>query len=166
MTYTIHLEIGWTASFLADVIDPLPVGLDYVPGSANNAGVYNPATRTVFWTKVAVSNSSPINLTFEVQDAAHVPQPTPTVNTATITIMDYVIQRQAWVTLMPSILPGPDLRASYKSAWPRMLGPGEVVTYTVHLLNFGTTAANGRGERPGAGAFTLHTRFSQLRRGL
>ncbi len=141
MTYTIHLEIGWTASYLADVTDPLPVGLDYVPGSANHAGVYDPNTRVVSWTKVAVSFSSPVNLTFKVLDVAHVNQPTPTVNIATLTVMDYVIQRQAWVTLMPSILPGPDLRASFKSAWPHMLGPGEVVTYTIHLLNFGTSSA-------------------------
>lgn len=141
MTYTIHLQIGWTASVIADVIDPLPAGLDYVPGSANYAGVYDPGTRTVSWTKVAVSNSTPINLTFEVQDVAHVTQPTPAVNIATITTTDYVIRRQALVTLIPSILPGPDLRDSYKSAFPRMLGPGEVVTYTVHLLNFGTSAA-------------------------
>jgi uncharacterized repeat protein (TIGR01451 family) len=141
MTYTIHLEIGWTASLLVDVTDPLPVGLDYVPGSANHDGVYNPTTRVVSWSKVALNTGAPVNLTFKVQDTAQVTQPTPTVNIATIMVMDYAIQRQAWVTLMPSPVPGPDLRASFKSAWPRMLAPGDVVTYTIHLLNFGTASA-------------------------
>jgi uncharacterized repeat protein (TIGR01451 family) len=141
MTYTIHLEMGWTTGVIADVIDPLPVGLDYVTGSANLAGVYDPGTRTVSWTKVAVSNNSPINLTFEVQDTAQVTQPTPTINNASITIMNYVVRRQAWVTLMPSKQSSSDLRASHLSAWPSMLGPGQVVTYTVHLLNFGSATA-------------------------
>ena len=49
MTYTIHLEIGWSTSLYGEVKDPIPAGLEYVPGTANYGGVYDPATRTLTW---------------------------------------------------------------------------------------------------------------------
>ena len=101
MTYTIHLEIGWSASLYGEVSDPIPVGLEYVPDSANYGGVYDPNTRTLTWTQVPVGYPKPIDLTFEVKDTAQVNRPTPVVNTATIAVNGFVFQRQAWVTLLP-----------------------------------------------------------------
>jgi len=141
MTYTIHVETGPSLSlsptFLGKVTDPIPVGLDYVPGSANYGGGYDPELRVLTWTQVPVGPSPAIDLTFEVKDTVQVDQPTPVVNTATISFNGIVLQRQAWVTLMPSGPGDSDLAGSFKSASPRVLGPGEQVTFSIRLLNTG-----------------------------
>lgn len=139
LTYTIHLDIGSMMSFKADVTDPLPDGLDYVDGTASNGAVYDSATRTLTWTGLSVGGPA-LNLTFDVKDSATVTQPTPTVNVATISINGFVLQRQAWVTLMPASPVTSDLFASFKSASPRLLGPSDTVTYSIHLQNSGKSA--------------------------
>jgi uncharacterized repeat protein (TIGR01451 family) len=135
LTYTIHLEIPWTASATADVTDPLPAGLDYIPGSANYGGVYDVPTRTISWTQVPIRPGTPVDLRFDVKDVLKVNAPTPVANLATITINGLVLQRQVWVLLMPSPAPPPGLSGSFKTAWPFRLAPGGVVTYTIYLLD-------------------------------
>ena len=139
MTYTIHLELGWSASVSAEVMDPLPIGLDYVPGSANYGGVYDSGTRTLKWAQIPVGFPTPVDLTFDVKDTAQVNLPTPVVNTATISLNGFVFQRQAWVTFMPVSPVATNLAGSYKSAWPRMLSGGDTVTYSITLLNTGSS---------------------------
>ncbi len=141
MTYTIHLGLGPQASYQADVTDPLPVGLDYVAGSVNQSGVYDASTRTISWTGVAVSGS-PVNLTFDVKDTATIAQPAPVVNTATITINGLILQREAWVMLLPGLPPANGLEGSFKSASPVKLGSGGTETYTIHLINSGAAAVS------------------------
>ncbi len=141
LTYTIHLDIGPTTTpvvILADVSDPLPSGLEYVAGSANHDGVYDPALRMVTWKQVSLS--APVDLSFDVKDSAQVNKPTPVVNTATISFNGIVLQRQAWVTLMPAGPGDTPLSGSFKSAQPRVLGPGDQVTYAIRLLNRGAAA--------------------------
>ncbi len=139
MTYTIHLELGWSATLSGEVMDPLPIGLDYVPGSANYGGVYDSGTRTLKWAQIPVGFPTPVDLTFDAKDTAQVNLPTPVVNTATISLNGFVFQRQAWVTLMPVSPVGTNLAGSYKSAWPRMLSAGDTVTYSITLLNTGSS---------------------------
>jgi len=140
MTYTIHLEIPWAASAAtADVVDPLPAGLDYVADSADHGGVYDAATRTITWTQVPVTHGTPVELRFDVKDTLAVTAPTPIANQATITLNGNVMQRMAWVMLMPPAPPPLGLEGSFKSASPLRLGAGQVVTYTIHLLDNRTT---------------------------
>ena len=154
MTYTIHLETDSNVTLMADVADPLPDGLDYVDGTVNQSGIYDPATRTVAWSNVPVTRGSPVNLTFDVKDTASVTRLTPVVNTASINLSGLTLQRQAWVMLLP---PGPaafPLAASFKSAEPFRLGPGDKVTYTIHLLNAGNASATVTVSDPVPGAMT------------
>ncbi len=139
MSYTIHLEVGWNVSLLVQVSDPLPPRLDYVPGSASHGGVYDPATRSLSWTGISVAPGAPVDLVFEVKMIEPVARPTPTVNAATISWNGFMLQRQAWVTLLPD--PATGLLGSFKSAEPRLLGPGGKVVYSIHLLNNGPSAA-------------------------
>ena len=139
LTYTIHLEIPWTASATADVTDPLPAGLDYVDGSANHGGIYDAATRTISWTQVPLSPVTPVDLRFDVKDTLQVNAPTPVANLATITINGLILQRQAWILLIPSAPPPSGLEGSFKTAWPFRLSQGQVVTYTINLLDYRTT---------------------------
>lgn len=135
MTYAIHLETPWNASIPVEVTDPLPAGLDYVPGTANLGGVYDPATRTVSWTGITVNPGVPVDLKFDVKDVLAVNFPTPRANTASIDLNGLVLMRTAWVLLMPAAPPPTGLDGSFKSASPSRLGLGEVVTYTIHLLD-------------------------------
>ncbi len=141
MTYTIHLATVSATPLQASVTDPLPAGLDYVAGTASHSGVYDPATRSLSWTNVPVTQATPVNLTFEVTEMAVISQVTPVANTATINLNGLTLQRTAWVVLMPAAPQASPLGASFKSAEPFLLGPGDSVTYTIHLINSGTTAA-------------------------
>ncbi len=141
MSYTIHLEVGWNTTLLVQVSDPLPPRLDYVTGSASHGGAYDPTTRSLSWTGITVAPAAPVDLTFEVKMTGPVAAPTPTVNAATISWNGFMLQRQAWVTLLPDSASGPGLLGSFKSAEPRLLGPGDKVVYSIHLLNNGPSAA-------------------------
>ena len=121
-----------------DVKDPLPPRLDYVPGSANDGGNYDPLTRSLSWTRIPVTPAASVNLAFQVVMSQTVDCPTPTVNTAYISWDGFVLQREAWVTLLPNSGSGQGLQASFKSADPRLAGPGGKVVYTIHLLNDST----------------------------
>ncbi len=137
LTYTIHLETSMAIDLQVDVFDPLPAELDYVPGSASHGGVYEAATHSISWKDLLVGGGRPLELTFDVKDTTPVIRPTPVANTAYIECGGFHLQRQAWVTLMPEPTTEPPLAGSFKSAWPRLLGPGETVTYKIHLLNHG-----------------------------
>jgi uncharacterized repeat protein (TIGR01451 family) len=140
MTYTIHLEAPFftnSTTLSADVNDPLPEGLDYVDGTANQGGTYDPATRSLSWSKVQVVHGSPVNLTFDVEDTATVNHMTLAVNTAKINLNGLTLQRSAWVTLLPPAQPLPPMAPSFKTADPSVLGPGEKTTYAIHLIDSG-----------------------------
>ena len=141
ITYDIHLQIAWAATYQADVTDPIPAGLEYVTGSATQGGVYDSTTRTLTWTGLTVS-AAPLDLKFDVKDTDAVTQPTPVANVATIAINNFTLQRQAWVTLLPVSPVAFPLAGSFKSASPRMLGAGDTVTYSIQLVNSGKSAVS------------------------
>lgn len=141
LTFTIHLELDLSTSLKLSVTDPLPKELEYIPGSANYGGVYDPATRTVTWAIGVNEIGTPVDLKFDVKDTVAVKEPTPVVNTATIDLNGYILQRQAWVTLMPEGADQSDLSGSFKIAKPRMLYAGETVIYSIRLINSGTEPA-------------------------
>jgi uncharacterized repeat protein (TIGR01451 family) len=104
--YTIRLLNSGSATAVADVSDPLPSELKYVPGSVTGGGVYNSATRTLSWDDVSVPAGGQVSLTYRVEQAQAVTQPKPVTNTATITVGSESIQRRAVVVLVPQPSPG------------------------------------------------------------
>jgi uncharacterized repeat protein (TIGR01451 family) len=140
LSYTIHLRNTGRSPAQADVTDAVPAQLAYTDGSVTGGGVYNPATRTLTWTGITVPPASVVDLSFKVTPAITVTRPTPVINDAVISTTTGVMHRQAWIVLLPtSPSPAPGLAGSHKTGSERILPPGDVLTYTIHLHN---SAAN------------------------
>jgi uncharacterized repeat protein (TIGR01451 family) len=140
-TYTIQLVNVGTADALAQVTDPLPDEVSYVPGSATGGGVYDSATATLAWQNVTVPVHSHVWLTF-MATAGNTTTPTQVINTAVISAGGVSLDRSAWVLLIPERpAPRPNLRPSHKMASQNVVAPGDLFTYTIHLRNVGTADA-------------------------
>jgi len=97
LTFSIHLHNSGTSTVSADVVDKLPAGVTYQPGSADPAAVYNSAGRTLTWEGVDVPAGEDILLNFEV--TTNVQNPTVAVNTASITADGDTFDRKFAVVL-------------------------------------------------------------------
>jgi len=141
LTYTIRLINTGTAQAIADVVDRLPMQANYVADSASQGGVYDPAFRVLAWRGITVPVMGDVSLSFVVtMSAFHAP--TMVVNTAVISADHRVLERSAWVTVIPAPpTPGPNLYPSHKFASRHAVIPGETFTYTIHLVNVGTMDA-------------------------
>jgi uncharacterized repeat protein (TIGR01451 family) len=104
LTYTIRLRNVGTAEAVATVTDPLPTGLNYVDGSANTGGVYDPLAGTLLWSGVTVPVRSEVSLSFAVTTTG-VTTPTVVTNTAVISDGVRTFERRAWVLLVPQPVP-------------------------------------------------------------
>ena len=142
VTYTIKLINVGAISATANVSDPVPTAMDYVPGSATGGGAYDPGTRTLTWSNVTVPANGHVALSF-VTTATVVTSPTFVINTATITSDNVTFQRSVPVVIVPHLvpLPHPNLAGSYKMASQRLLAPDDVLTYTIRLINSGNDDA-------------------------
>ncbi len=141
-TVTVALRNTGSADAAADVTVVLPSELAYVDGSVTGGG--NLQDGNVVWTGVPVAAHTSVPLTFQVTPAVQVS--TNTVVTTVAAIMSEYLHliRFAQITLVPSgppPTPSPNLAGSYKSASQYTLAPGEVLTYTIKLINSGTANA-------------------------
>jgi uncharacterized repeat protein (TIGR01451 family) len=98
--YTIRLHNSGGAAAVAQVTDPLPAGVEYLAGSASPAAAYDPASRTLSWSDVAVPLHGEVTLSFSAT-ADPVDAPTVVVNTATIVEGDRRWQRSARIVVLP-----------------------------------------------------------------
>jgi uncharacterized repeat protein (TIGR01451 family) len=137
LTYTIWLRNTGPAAGVAQVADPLPTGVQYVPGSASPDAAYSADTRTLSWANVAVPGWGAAQLTFAVT-AKEVLTPTLITNTAIISAGGVSLERSTWTLLVPE-RPGPghDLWNSRKTASRRILEAGGILTYTIWVRNAG-----------------------------
>ena len=138
-TCTIFLRNIGPVDVVAGVTDPIPPELTYVPDSVTSSGVYSPDLKTVAWRGITVPVHSAVPLSFRVTPASEVVKPTRVINTATIKVDNTSFDRQAWVMLVPSERPRAHLMGSYKAASRYLVGPGDVLTYTIRLHNSGKT---------------------------
>jgi uncharacterized repeat protein (TIGR01451 family) len=104
LTYTIHLVNSGTAAATVAVVDPLPVEVTYVGGTASAGGSYNAASRTLNWSDVTVPAGETVALTFDVT-TIQVDRPNPVVNTATVTSDGRSQMLKARVLLLPGAPP-------------------------------------------------------------
>src|SRR5512140_413020 len=84
LTYTIHVRNTGMSQVAMQVVDPVPSHMNYVAGSANLGGVYDPGANTLAWTAVTATHDSEVAFSFAVTAAA-VTTSTFVMNTATIT---------------------------------------------------------------------------------
>jgi len=66
LTYTIKVVNGGDTTADATVRDIIPVGTEYVEGSASNGGIYDPATNTINWILQDVAPQSAVTVSFQV----------------------------------------------------------------------------------------------------
>lgn len=115
LLYTIRLQNNGSGVAQADVTDPLPGELKYLPDTVTGGGVYDPATRTLSWTGVSVPAGGHVSLSYQVEPAQAVTQPKAVTNTATITVGAESIQRRAVVVLLPQPSPGDSVAPKVQS---------------------------------------------------
>lgn len=141
LEYTIRLLNNGTLPATVTVTDPVPAELAYMTGTASHSGTYNESNQTLTWSGIVVPVGSAVSLTFSVQPAMIVDDPTTVMNQATITVGDTNLLRLAGIVLLPEVEPGPKFAGAYKSASQHSLGPDEDLTYTIRIYNSGTEAA-------------------------
>ena len=139
LTYTIYLRNRGITDVVAGVTDPVPAALTYISGTVTGDGVFDPDAKTLTWNGVHVPAGGNVPLSFAVTTAADVMTPTRVINTATIAVSDTSFKRETWVLLVPRKAPVHHLYGSQKSASKYIVGPGEVLTYTIHLHNSGNS---------------------------
>ena len=122
---------GNVAALNANLSDPVPAGLDYVPGSASGGATYNERANRIEW-RGAVGAGGSASITFAVQAQPVVQDRTLVTNTASFDDgLGNVVTRSA-VTVLRTY----DLSASEK-LMPSLANPGAVVICTMHLRNTG-----------------------------
>lgn len=107
LMFTIELINSGSAPASVTVTDPLPAGLTYVEGSADDTGGdYDPGTGVLTWADVTVEAKSRETLTFEVT-ADEVTMPTVITNIATLSTDTQELERRALVAVSPATMPVP-----------------------------------------------------------
>jgi uncharacterized repeat protein (TIGR01451 family) len=108
LTYTIHLHNSSAQDVLANVADPLPEALQYVPDSATSGGVLDGTT--LRWQNVTVPAGESVRLAFRVTPAAaQITRPLVVRNIATISGAGFEFSRSWPIILVPAPRPGPPL---------------------------------------------------------
>ena len=135
LTYGLVLRnSGNVAAPNASVSDPIPVGLDYVTGSALGGASYNEQENRIEWRgAVGAGASVPITFTAQVRDV--VQDHTLVTNTASFDDgLGNVVTRTV-VTVLRTY----DLSASEK-VMPPLANPDAMITCTIHLRNTGAAS--------------------------
>lgn len=138
LTYTIGVKNNGTVTNV-QVVDAIPIDTTYVAGSATGGATFDAANNRVVWQNNALGATATASFTFKVKINAPPLQSASVVNTALLT----------WGTgTIPSLLSAattvsstPDLSNSAYVATPAVVGPNGTLTFTLGLLNDGTTTA-------------------------
>ena len=142
MTFTIYLHNSSADAVPATVTDTLPVGLDYVDGSANAGGTYDTTSRTLTWADLSVVEDTPMSLTFDVKVNNPLASPAVVhrmVNTAMIVSGDVTLKRSAVVFVVSA--PSGDSIPPVVSS----LVIGDTDAYTSPQVTLHTTASDNVG---------------------
>ena len=140
LIYTLRIvNTGRLDATDASMVDPLPQGLTYVPGSLVGEGaIYNEVWKRIEW-QGAVSVGAPaVDISYRVVLAEGLPINTWISNTATIYERSVLMAEptaEVWVNPV-------DLSTSSKIAHTDELPAGSPVTYTITLRNSGLTSAD------------------------
>ncbi len=141
MTYTIVLDNAGGREPDLQIIDPIPPGSQYIPGSASaTAGsiFYDSAQDRMVWNG-QVAGQSVVTLTFAITVGMPF-QPPEAQIVNTVTFSDSIAQEYTLQTITPVRLP--NLSSSDKSGSPGTVELGDVLEYTLSIVN---TAGNAPG---------------------
>ena len=136
LTYTLVLRNTGAGSAQVTVNDPLPAGVSFVEGSATGGAVYNPERHEVVWQgPLAAGASWPLGFSVRLHPELAVGS----VITNTVTIADGVQPPLIRTAVTAVVMP--DLSPSGKAVDRPWAMAGEVLTYTLTLVNRGLLTA-------------------------
>ncbi|MCL2298660.1 MAG: hypothetical protein FWC27_00755, partial [Firmicutes bacterium] len=137
LTYTITVyNYSDDAMAGVPVLDAIPAGTSYAPGSADNGGVYDAESKSILWT-VGIAAQSEIELSFRVTVDGIAEGEVSIVNRAVYGPEDTltnVVSHTARAEVPP---PPPPFRAEKIANRPgtALLRPGDELTYTITVFN-------------------------------
>jgi uncharacterized repeat protein (TIGR01451 family) len=140
LTYSISVTNNGTASNL-QVVDPIPVDTTYVLGSASaNAGTVTFANNQLTWTGSVATNAT-VTISFQIKINQSPLQSSTILNDATLT--NTSLGGLPTTLSASTFVSGtrPDLSSSSYIASPGMVGPSDMISYTLTLLNSGSDVA-------------------------
>jgi uncharacterized repeat protein (TIGR01451 family) len=108
MTYTILLTNSGISQVVANVVDPVPAKLAYLPGTVSEGGSYDAGSHTISWKDIVVPPGGSVPLTFMVTPAVDVSLPVGVHNKASISYEGITIERSNLVILVPDPVEGDD----------------------------------------------------------
>ncbi|HIC87928.1 MAG TPA: DUF11 domain-containing protein [Anaerolineae bacterium] len=151
--YTLRISNSGLGGASVSLLNPLPEELLYVQGSVTGGAVYDEAIRAIVWDG-RLSTGTIVTVTYAVTVALDTPPGTLLRNQATLVDnAGQIVTRTA--TLQVERV---DLSESLKQVTPGAAASGDVVTYTIRLINTGgITATNVSLTDPLASALTLLT---------
>ncbi|MFN8596427.1 MAG: hypothetical protein U0559_09625 [Anaerolineae bacterium] len=141
ITFTVNLRNTGTASAVVSVTVALPAELAPVPDSILGGGVQE--ANNVVWNSIPVPIDGVVPLSFRATPIVAVSNVKAVTAVAAIMSEHIHFTRFVQVQLVPPPEPVPDsnLAGSTKTASRHVLGPNEVLTYTINLHNSGTLSA-------------------------
>jgi uncharacterized repeat protein (TIGR01451 family) len=138
LTYTIMLESG-VGSPLENVtlVDRLPDEVEFVFDTATGGAVYNRERRTIEWSGSLLPRDS-ATITFKADLRDDLAGDTLVTNTVTAQMSDMQLEATAVTRVL-----GPNLSGSTKTVSRSRVSTGEVMTYTIRLVNSSPITATG-----------------------
>ena len=137
LTYTLTLNnIGSTALPGVSLTDPIPEHTTYLPDSVTGGATYDPDLDRIWWSG---DLSATAQMTFTFQAVVEKPLAGGTVITNTATLdsgQGHVLQASATTTVL-----APNLAGTMKTVDKAMALAGDVLTYTIALINSGSVTA-------------------------
>ncbi|MBI4320340.1 MAG: DUF11 domain-containing protein [Chloroflexi bacterium] len=134
LTYTIVLLNDGTANGNVTLRDPLPANTSFAASSATSG--YAPFDGIYLWYIDTVNVGSPVTITMRVTVSASAPVGSIISNTATLESGTGEPDR---FSAAATVLPGaPVISSSSKTASDSSARPGDVLTYTIRVINSGT----------------------------
>ncbi len=140
LAYTVVLRNTGETDATADLSDPIPAGTTYVEGSATASSgeiVYSAATNALIW-QGTIAPGVPVTLTFSVRVLPGTAANTPITNTATV---DDHVNPPLALEATALVADAANLTGTTKAVDRSSALPGDILTYTVTLLNTGNRAA-------------------------
>jgi len=137
LTYTLRLSNTGTTTATAIVTDVLPVQLAYISGSASAGAFYDDATRSIRWVG-PIGPSATTALSFSARILPGLEDDTVITNTAVVADPLGRISQLSATTLYRAA----DLSLSSKAVTPTTALVGQVVTYTILVVNGGGGPTN------------------------
>lgn len=139
LTYTLQLvNTGAAAAVDAHLVDALPAGVTFVPGSLVGAGAtYDAAARTIHWRGPVASGPAGVQISYRATIDAGLPHNTWLTNTATLTEQGVTLAVLQAGVIVNEI----NLAASSKAASAAEIGAGGMLTYTITVRNTGLATA-------------------------